>query len=316
MRHLVCRVLFEKQKFPKSRSSVKAVRLKHNLAASPILSDIPATSSRIELECSGTAVVGAKDDSPLTSSLPSLSAVAHEHLRPRRLSPFGVECLSRGRTPSSAARRIGHLEMAGKGLGQGETAAGFWPPSGRPSKPFRVGLYGRVSTHEQQTIPLQTRAMRQYATRGAGPSPCKSARWVPGRRGDNLVGNCWRRRAAGKSMGCCFGGWIEGGSVTDLPYSKAASPQSHSYLSATTGSTREARCAGTYPANTAAATINKAAPAMVSGSFGLSPNRRVEIRRVASSEAITPYTPMQPITSASTPKKPVRRANKRSWKSV
>jgi hypothetical protein len=27
-----------------------------------------------------------------------------------------------------------------------------------------VGLYVRVSTHEQQTIPLQTRAMRQCAT--------------------------------------------------------------------------------------------------------------------------------------------------------
>ena len=165
MRHIVAAAIFRSPLFPKSRSSVKAVRLKHNLAASPILSDIPATSSRIELECSGTAVVGAKDDSPLTSSLPSLSAVAHEHLRPRRLSPFGVECLSRGRTPSSAARRIGHLEMAGKGLGQGETAAGFWPPSGRPSKPFRVGLYARVSTQEEQTIPLQSRAMRQYATR-------------------------------------------------------------------------------------------------------------------------------------------------------
>src|SRR6476646_1871472 len=31
--------------------------------------------------------------------------------------------------------------------------------------PFRVGLYARVSTHDQQTIPLQTRAMREYAVR-------------------------------------------------------------------------------------------------------------------------------------------------------
>ena len=60
------------------------------------------------------------------------------------------------------------------------------------------------------------------------------------------------------------------------------------YLGATMGSSREARCAGKYPANTAAATITSAAPAMVSGSFGLSPNSRVEIRRVASSAAITP----------------------------
>jgi putative DNA-invertase from lambdoid prophage Rac len=28
-----------------------------------------------------------------------------------------------------------------------------------------VGLYARVSTHDQQTIPLQTRAMREYAAR-------------------------------------------------------------------------------------------------------------------------------------------------------
>ena len=30
---------------------------------------------------------------------------------------------------------------------------------------FRVGLYARVSTHYQQTLSLQMRAMREYATR-------------------------------------------------------------------------------------------------------------------------------------------------------
>jgi putative DNA-invertase from lambdoid prophage Rac len=30
---------------------------------------------------------------------------------------------------------------------------------------FRVGLYARVSTHDQQTLPLQVRAMREYAIR-------------------------------------------------------------------------------------------------------------------------------------------------------
>jgi putative DNA-invertase from lambdoid prophage Rac len=29
----------------------------------------------------------------------------------------------------------------------------------------RVGFYARVSTHDQQTVPLQTRAMREYAAR-------------------------------------------------------------------------------------------------------------------------------------------------------
>jgi len=30
---------------------------------------------------------------------------------------------------------------------------------------FRVGLYARVSTHDQQTLPLQMRAMQEYAAR-------------------------------------------------------------------------------------------------------------------------------------------------------
>src|SRR6202051_914218 len=29
--------------------------------------------------------------------------------------------------------------------------------------PLRVGLYARVSTHDQQTLPLQIRTMREYA---------------------------------------------------------------------------------------------------------------------------------------------------------
>ena len=41
----------------------------------------------------------------------------------------------------------------------------FGYPPGQAKAPFRVGLYARVSTHDQQTIPLQTRAMREYAAR-------------------------------------------------------------------------------------------------------------------------------------------------------
>ncbi len=39
----------------------------------------------------------------------------------------------------------------------------FGHPSGRAKTELRVGLYARVSTHDQHTIPLQTRAMRQDA---------------------------------------------------------------------------------------------------------------------------------------------------------
>jgi predicted site-specific integrase-resolvase len=35
----------------------------------------------------------------------------------------------------------------------------------KPRKMFRAGLYARVSTNDQQTIPLQMRALREYAAR-------------------------------------------------------------------------------------------------------------------------------------------------------
>src|SRR5450755_3329122 len=35
----------------------------------------------------------------------------------------------------------------------------------RPGKMFRAGLYARVSTNGQQTLPMQTRALREYAAR-------------------------------------------------------------------------------------------------------------------------------------------------------
>jgi DNA invertase Pin-like site-specific DNA recombinase len=34
-----------------------------------------------------------------------------------------------------------------------------------PAKMFRVGLYARVSTHDQKTLPLQMRAMREYTAK-------------------------------------------------------------------------------------------------------------------------------------------------------
>ena len=35
----------------------------------------------------------------------------------------------------------------------------------RPGKMFRAGLYARVSTNDQQTLPMQTRALREYVAR-------------------------------------------------------------------------------------------------------------------------------------------------------
>ena len=41
----------------------------------------------------------------------------------------------------------------------------FGHPPHRAKTPFRAGLYTRVSTQDQQTIPMQTRALREYAAR-------------------------------------------------------------------------------------------------------------------------------------------------------
>jgi len=41
----------------------------------------------------------------------------------------------------------------------------FGQPSQRRKNPVRVGLYARVSTHDQQTLPLQRHALRDYVVR-------------------------------------------------------------------------------------------------------------------------------------------------------
>jgi DNA invertase Pin-like site-specific DNA recombinase len=47
------------------------------------------------------------------------------------------------------------IKKSEKVFGQGQGAA----------KTIRAGLYARVSTQDQQTLPMQSRAMREYAAR-------------------------------------------------------------------------------------------------------------------------------------------------------
>jgi putative DNA-invertase from lambdoid prophage Rac len=53
------------------------------------------------------------------------------------------------------AKRASKAAKSGRVFSQPQKAA----------KMFRVGLYARVSTHDQQTLPLQMRAMREYAAK-------------------------------------------------------------------------------------------------------------------------------------------------------
>ena len=72
-----------------------------------------------------------------------------------------------GRKELSSARRIGHAEMAVKRVPEKTKSGEIFGQRRKRSKMFRVGLYARVSTQDQKTVPLQMRAMRDYAvTRG------------------------------------------------------------------------------------------------------------------------------------------------------
>jgi putative DNA-invertase from lambdoid prophage Rac len=63
--------------------------------------------------------------------------------------------------------QIGHSEMAVKQASEKTESGNVFGQRRKQPKMFRVGLYVRVSTNDQQTIPLQMRAMRDYAaTRG------------------------------------------------------------------------------------------------------------------------------------------------------
>ena len=55
--------------------------------------------------------------------------------------------------------------MAGKQAFPKAKSGNVFGQSRRPAKMFRAGLYARVSTNDQQTLPTQSRAMREYAAR-------------------------------------------------------------------------------------------------------------------------------------------------------
>src|SRR5215210_2875133 len=77
--------------------------------------------------------------------------------------------------------------------------------------PLHVGLYARVSTHDQQTLPLQIRSMREYAAKrgwtiaaqikevGSGASQTRAARSTD--RGRTTTRNRCRVGVAFGSLG-------------------------------------------------------------------------------------------------------------------
>jgi putative DNA-invertase from lambdoid prophage Rac len=58
-----------------------------------------------------------------------------------------------------------HSKMVGKRASDKAKSQRVFDQARKPAKMFRAGLYARVSTNDQQTIPLQIRALREYAAR-------------------------------------------------------------------------------------------------------------------------------------------------------
>src|SRR5882757_8806305 len=56
-------------------------------------------------------------------------------------------------------------EVAAKQASEKAKSPRVFGQARKPAKMFRVGLYARVSSSDQQTIPLQIRALREYAVR-------------------------------------------------------------------------------------------------------------------------------------------------------
>src|SRR6202789_2113521 len=58
-----------------------------------------------------------------------------------------------------------HLEMPAKQTSEKAKSPRVFGQARKPAKMFRAGLYARVSTNDQQTLSMQSRAMREYAGR-------------------------------------------------------------------------------------------------------------------------------------------------------
>ena len=75
---------------------------------------------------------------------------------------------------------------------------------------FRVGLYARVSTHDQQTLPLQMRAMREYAVKRGWTIALSIKEIGSGAAERELRENFSIQHVDARSMSCWSGDWTFG----------------------------------------------------------------------------------------------------------
>src|SRR5712692_5804449 len=91
---------------------------------------------------------------------------------------------------------------AKSGFSTGRSSRGFWPAG-----IVRAGLYARVSTHDQQTLPLQLAAMREYVSKRGWKTALEI--WDVGSGGPNRR-SCSRLRGDESLIGSSCDGSIAG----------------------------------------------------------------------------------------------------------
>jgi predicted site-specific integrase-resolvase len=77
-------------------------------------------------------------------------------------------------------------------------------------KMFRAGLYARVSTNDQQTLPMQNRAMCEYATRRGWTVALQVREVNSGAESGKRGRGCWKPPVDGRSTSCWSGDWTAG----------------------------------------------------------------------------------------------------------
>ncbi len=133
----------------------------------------PLSISDAYAEVPNTKAAEAKLDNSDVERIGHLMSLDRLWLAGRRVSAECLPQLARAETGTRLAQAPGEENLRDRDR-RSETQnrrpslPGWFLAISRKSSgatPFRVGLYARVSTHDQQTLPMQLSAMRAYARR-------------------------------------------------------------------------------------------------------------------------------------------------------